>query len=159
MRDRSCRGLCDEYLGRLTPWVPAAEVEVKEGRDGTPQQVADAEAERLLAALPAPSMVVALDERGEQRSSEELAQFLRDHRDGGTKDLRFVVGGAWGLAPSVLRRAGFRWSLGRLTLPHELARVVLWEQLYRGWTILQGAPYHHGGSVGGGPRSGAAHDG
>lgn len=86
-------------------------------------------------------MVVALTRRGSGWSSEETARRLGRWRDGG-RDLAFLIGGSLGLSDEVLTAAEASWSLGPLTLPHELARVLVLEQLYRAATILHGHPYH-----------------
>jgi 23S rRNA (pseudouridine1915-N3)-methyltransferase len=86
--------------------------------------------------------VWALDERGKQLSSEELAQTLKRAMDTGEAGITFVIGAADGLPAQVLEQASFRWSLGRLTLPHRLVRVILLEQLYRALSIIRGEPYH-----------------
>jgi 23S rRNA (pseudouridine1915-N3)-methyltransferase len=88
--------------------------------------------------------VVLLDSRGKQLSSEELARLIGDHQQRGTQQLLFAVGGADGFTPEARSAADIVFSLGRITLPHELARVVLLEQLYRAFTILAGHPYHSG---------------
>jgi 23S rRNA (pseudouridine1915-N3)-methyltransferase len=100
-----------------------------------------AEARRILELLGPRDYVVALDERGTQRTTLELARFLAE-RLGSGQDLAFVIGGPDGLADEVLERAHHRWSLSRLTLPHAMARVVLIEQLYRAASVLAGHPYH-----------------
>lgn len=92
---------------------------------------------------PAPSLVL-LDSRGKQRSSEELAKFIDDHQARATPQLLFAVGGADGFTPEIRKLANFELSLGKMTLPHELARVILLEQVYRAFTILKGHPYHTG---------------
>ena len=91
-----------------------------------------------------PAYVVLLDSRGQQLSSEEFAGRLGDLRDGGTQRLVLAIGPADGWSAAALQRAGLLFSLGRITLPHQLARVVLAEQVYRGLTILAGHPYHSG---------------
>ena len=88
--------------------------------------------------------LVLLDARGRQLSSEQLAEFLQQHQDRGTPELLFAVGGPDGFSGAARQRAAFQLSLGKMTLPHELARVILLEQLYRGFTILKGHPYHLG---------------
>jgi 23S rRNA (pseudouridine1915-N3)-methyltransferase len=99
------------------------------------------EGEGLLARLREGEFVVALDERGRELSTRELATWLAARqRDG--RDVAFLIGGPDGLAPGVRERCDFQWSLSRLTLPHALVRVVLAEQLYRAHTILTGHPYH-----------------
>jgi len=100
-----------------------------------------AEAQRILTLLAPRDFVVALDERGSERSTVELSHWLEQRRASG-RDLAFIIGGPDGLAEEVLARGDFRWSLSRLTLPHGLVRVVLAEQIYRAATLLAGYPYH-----------------
>jgi 23S rRNA (pseudouridine1915-N3)-methyltransferase len=89
-------------------------------------------------------VLVLLDSKGKQLSSEELAALLRDHQDRGTQELIFAIGPADGWSTVARQRADATLSLGKMTLSHELARVVMLEQLYRGFTILAGHPYHSG---------------
>ena len=89
-------------------------------------------------------VLVALDSRGKQFSSEELADFVRQHQERGTQELIFAVGPADGWTAAALTLAQQTLSLGKITLPHELARVVLAEQIYRAFTILNHHPYHGG---------------
>ena len=95
----------------------------------------------LLKALQEPAYVVALDERGQQWSSAQLAEQL-EYWQGNQPRVVFLIGGADGLAESCKQRADKLWSLSALTLPHALVRVVLAEQIYRAWTLVQGHPYH-----------------
>jgi 23S rRNA (pseudouridine1915-N3)-methyltransferase len=88
--------------------------------------------------------LVLLDSRGKQFSSEELAEFLRQRQESSSQPLVFAIGGADGFSVETRKSAGFILSLGKMTLPHELARVVLLEQIYRAYTILSGHPYHSG---------------
>lgn len=99
------------------------------------------EGERLLAKLRAREFAVALDERGRELSTSELAQWVAARRRD-ARDVAFLIGGPGGLAGPVKERCDFAWSLSRLTLPHALVRVVLAEQLYRAHTMLAGHPYH-----------------
>lgn len=99
------------------------------------------EGERLLAALPKSAHVVAMDERGAEWSSMQLAEQLGHWQQSGN-DIALLIGGPDGLAPEILAAARQRWSLSRLTLPHGLVRVVLAEQIYRAHSILEGHPYH-----------------
>jgi 23S rRNA (pseudouridine1915-N3)-methyltransferase len=108
---------------------------------GAAQAAMSAEAQRILALLAPRDFVVALDERGSERSTAELSHWLEQRRASG-QDLAFAVGGPDGLAGEVLARADLRWSLSRLTLPHGLVRVLLAEQIYRAGTLLAGHPYH-----------------
>jgi 23S rRNA (pseudouridine1915-N3)-methyltransferase len=100
-----------------------------------------AEAQRILSLLAPRDFVVALDERGSERTTVELSHWLEQRRASG-QDLAFIIGGPDGLSEQVLARGHFRWSLSRLTLPHGLVRVVLAEQLYRAATLLARHPYH-----------------
>ena len=118
------------------------ELEVREaGRASTAELRRTEEAARLTRAVPTGARLIVLDRGGSSWSSEELAQRLERWRDQGSA-LALVIGGAFGLAPEFVTRAAERWSLGPLTLPHELARVIVLEQWYRAWTILRGEPYH-----------------
>jgi 23S rRNA (pseudouridine1915-N3)-methyltransferase len=138
------REACDDYLRRLGRYARVAEAEVREAsRAPTVQAQREDEAERLRARLPGGGTVVALAREGAPWTSEELARRVDGWRVAG-RPLAFVLGGSHGLSPGFLASASVRWSLGPLTLPHELARVVVVEQLYRAFTILRGEPYHKG---------------
>jgi 23S rRNA (pseudouridine1915-N3)-methyltransferase len=102
------------------------------------------EAGTILAQLTKNDYLIALDERGRQMSSEGLAQFIQDRANDSNKNLIFLIGGAYGLDEAILTRADNRWSLSQLTLPHQLVRLLLAEQLYRACTILRNEKYHHG---------------
>jgi 23S rRNA (pseudouridine1915-N3)-methyltransferase len=136
------RAMCDEYLGRLRRYGPMVEREVRAAeRAASPALRRREEAARLVGAVPERALIVALDRGGSAWTSEELARRLARWREGGVP-LALMIGGAFGLDPELLGGAAVRWSLGPLTLPHELARVVVVEQMYRAWTILRGEPYH-----------------
>lgn len=133
-----------EYRKRLSHELPLELVELKPGNRGKGRDDARAVQEEgvaILATLSADCHVVALDGGGKTWSSEELAAQLGKWRMDG-RDLAFVIGGPDGHAAEVLARADQRWSLGPLTLPHMLVRLVLAEQLYRATTINAGHPYH-----------------
>lgn len=133
-----------EYRKRLTHWLPLELVEVAPGLRGKgrdPQRAMLDEGARVLAALPRQAWVVTLDGRGKPWSSEQLARRLEAWRGQG-RDLAFVIGGPEGHAPDVLAAAAESWSLGPLTLPHMLVRLVLAEQLYRAASMLANHPYH-----------------
>ena len=140
----SFRAACDDYLRRLGRYLKVREVEVREAsRAPTVDWQRAKEGERLLAKRPAGARLVTLARQGTAWSSEELArQVERWQREARTVAL--VIGGSHGLPADLLAAASDRWSLGPLTLPHELARVVVAEQLYRACTILRGEPYHKG---------------
>jgi 23S rRNA (pseudouridine1915-N3)-methyltransferase len=133
-----------DYARRLPPDLPMSLVQIKPGHRAAGEDGARArqiEAERIFAALPAGSSLVALDERGTQLTTRELADWLAGWMREGISPA-FVVGGADGLDASVKTRAARTLGLSRLTLPHALARVVLAEQLYRAVCILRNHPYH-----------------
>jgi 23S rRNA (pseudouridine1915-N3)-methyltransferase len=140
----SYREACDDYLRRLGRHVTVRQVEVREAsRAPTAAAQRGEEAARLLARAPARARLVALTREGAAWSSEELSRRLeRWMRE--ARPVALAIGGSRGLAPDLIARAADRWSLGPLTLPHELARVVVAEQLYRAATILRGEPYHKG---------------
>lgn len=112
------------------------------GRDDA-ESVREAEAGRILARVPDGARVMALTRGGKPMSSRALSRWLTEAALHG-QDVALVIGGAWGLGPAVLERADRTLSLSALTLPHELARLVLAEQLYRAGTIARGEPYHKG---------------
>ena len=138
------RGACDDYLRRLGRYAKVAEVEVREAsRAPTVTVQQQEEAARLAERMPDGATVIALAREGSAWTSEELARRMEGWRMA-ARPLVFVLGGSRGLSPTFLTTASVRWSLGPLTLPHELARVVVAEQLYRAFTILRGEPYHKG---------------
>lgn len=133
-----------EYQKRLSHWLPLDMVEVAPGLRGKGRDAARAMADeggRVQAAIPRNAWVVALDGRGKSHTSEDLARRLESWRQQG-RDLAFLIGGPEGHAPEVLAATDERWSLGPLTLPHMLVRLVLAEQLYRACSLLANHPYH-----------------
>ena len=143
LKERHWREAAEEYLKRLGPYARVTMTEVPD-RDVTADEARalEAEAAALLKAIPDGATVVALEIGGRARTSEELASWLEALGTAGKSHVVFVVGGGAGLHPDVLARAGEHLSLGPLTLPHQLARVVLLEQLYRAFRIIKGEPYH-----------------
>jgi 23S rRNA (pseudouridine1915-N3)-methyltransferase len=138
------REACEDYITRLGSQLPISVIGIEPGRrsgGAAPARAVAREGERVLAALRREDYVVALDERGTEFSTRELTHWLGERMQEGL-DLAFVIGGPDGLAPAVLARSRLRWSLSRLTLPHQLARVVLAEQLYRAVSLLKHHPYH-----------------
>jgi 23S rRNA (pseudouridine1915-N3)-methyltransferase len=130
MKNAALRAVCDEYLDRLRHYTKVEEHEAKDGA-------------RVLGAVPEGTRLVALTRHGDEWSSVQLAEWTeRWEMDG--RDVAFAIGGADTLPDEVLRKAERLWSLSPLTLPHEVARVVLYEQLYRAHTIRRGEPYHRG---------------
>lgn len=133
-----------EYLKRLGPYADVHVVEVPDkdsGRGGIDRALAE-EGDAILRALAGSTYVVALDIQGRQLSSEQFAELFDSLALNGTSAVTFVTGGSHGLSRAVLDRADVRLSFGPMTLPHNLARIVLLEQVYRAFRILRGQPYH-----------------
>lgn len=139
-RESPTRALFDDYAARLPYRLTVREVTLRGAV--APDQARRREGEALLAAVPEGAVIVALDEGGEALSSEALARRLGAWREGGVRDIAFLIGGADGLDRGVLARAGLVLSLGPMTWPHLLVRALVAEQLYRAETILAGHPYH-----------------
>jgi len=135
------RAAADEYLRRLKRYAKVREVEIRESRSGTPAEGRRRDAAGLAERLPATATLVALARNGAPWSSPELARRLEGWQQRG-RPIAFALGGSYGLAADFLNEADERWSLGPGTLPHELARVVALEQLYRAFKIMRGEPYH-----------------
>lgn len=139
-RDARMRALIEDYAGRLSHFVRCEVTELKEpGR--TDKTGIDKETKRISDALRSGSLTVLLDPAGTEWTSHELAAQVKSWEGNGVKEVAFVIGGPNGLGPELLARADKRWSLSRLTLTHEMARVLLFEQLYRAFTIVHGLPY------------------
>ena len=107
------------------------------------EEIKKAEAQSILNVLQKDDQLVALDERGKQMSSPELATFIQQKANESTRNIIFLIGGAYGLHDSVLNRASFKWSLSKLVFPHQLVRLILAEQVYRACTITRNEKYHH----------------
>jgi 23S rRNA (pseudouridine1915-N3)-methyltransferase len=134
-KEPAIQSLSDEYLKRISRYVESTGVAVKDEAAVLALARGDRQKER--------HKLVLLDSRGKQLSSEELADFLRREQEQ-PLPLLFGIGAADGFSTEARGQAGFTLSLGRMTLPHELARVVLLEQVYRAFTILKNHPYHLG---------------
>lgn len=135
----------EDYAKRLRRYFPVNIIEVAEEdmNRRSYKDVLAAEGERILKRLPKEAYVISLDrEKGKQHPSERLALKLEDLGASGRSHVAFVIGGPLGLSPDVLRRSNELWSLGSITLPHALARVVLLEQLYRAAKIHRNEKYH-----------------
>ena len=142
-RDAALAAAIRDYEGRATRYWPLEVHEVREepARNAPADHVREREAARLTAKLPAAAHVVACDLGGTSMTSEEFAQWLQRRRELAA-DIAFVIGGALGLGAAFRGRGTMRLALAPWTLPHELARLVLAEQLYRAGTIVRGEPYH-----------------
>lgn len=133
-----------EFARRLPPECALRLTEVpagKRSKNADIPRLVEREGERLLAAVPAGALVIALDVLGSGWNTAQLAGRLAQWLQGG-RDVALLVGGPDGLAPACLERAELCWSLSPLTLPHALVRVIVAEQIYRAWSICRGHPYH-----------------
>ena len=143
LKERFWREAADEYLKRLGPYATVRVIEIDDRDSGRDEVRALAEeGADVLRAIPEGAHVVSLEIGGKQLSSEAFAARLDALALDGRSNVAFVVGGSVGLSESVRRRADERLSLGAMTLPHNLARVVLLEQVYRAFRISRGEPYH-----------------
>ena len=142
-RDPALAAAIHEFEGRAARYWPLEIHEVRgEPAKSVPTDlVREREGERLARVLPAPAYVVACDSRGTSKTSEEFSAWLQAERERG-RDVAFVIGGAFGLSAAVRARARTQLAMAPWTLPHELARLVLAEQLYRAGTIVRREPYH-----------------
>jgi 23S rRNA (pseudouridine1915-N3)-methyltransferase len=141
-KNEHVRALVDDYLQRLGRFVRCEVTELRESASGDERAVVEEEGKRIAGALGAGGVTVLLDVEGRREwSSQELAAQVERWQLDGRKEIAFVIGGHLGVAPELKAKADVRWSLSRLTLTHEMARVVLVEQLYRAYTIIHGLPY------------------
>ncbi len=136
------QALYDDYAGRLSWPIELKEIKPKSALPAASARLEEGRA--ILGALPKDTQLIALDRMGEALGSEALASRLRNWQDGGLKTLGFAIGGAEGLDEAVLQAVRLKISLGAMTWPHLLARVMLVEQLYRAASIIAGHPYHRG---------------
>ncbi|HSE98334.1 MAG TPA: 23S rRNA (pseudouridine(1915)-N(3))-methyltransferase RlmH [Blastocatellia bacterium] len=137
------RELVEDYLGRVKKFARVIVSELRDRDEGgaDARRVIEKEGDALLSAIEQDPFVVLLDERGREMESRELAGFLEKHRMDGTRQITFVIGGHLGVSERVRERADFTLALSRMTLTHEMARVLLVEQIYRAFAILHGLPY------------------
>ncbi len=133
----------DEYAGRIRRYAPLEIGEAREEKGAAAAVMRTRESERLAKLLPKNARLILLDERGEEMTSPEFASYLGRNRDGGVGELAFIIGGAYGIADDLRARAAGSLALSRLTFTHQMVRLFLLEQIYRGFTILNGEGYHH----------------
>ena len=139
-KDARLKALIDDYSDRLSHFVRCDVVELRE-ESRNDQAGIDKETSRISDALRPGALKIVLDPAGVEWTSHELAEQVRKWEGTGIKEVAFIVGGPKGLSPELISRADKRWSLSRLTLTHEMARVLLFEQLYRAYTIVHNLPY------------------
>ncbi len=108
-----------------------------------PSQIKKDEAAQIINCIKQDDVLIALDEKGKQWTSPELAKFIQEKADNGSKQIIFLIGGAYGMDESVLKKCHYRWSLSKLVFPHQIVRLILAEQVYRACTIMRNEKYHH----------------
>ena len=138
-----------EYTKRLGAYckleiieLPEEKIEEKNASDAVVKKALDKEGKAILSNVRKGAAIVAMCIEGRQISSDELAQFLADRANSGAGDVAFVIGSSHGLSDEVKKAAALKFSMGRITMPHQLARLVLTEQIYRACTINAGMKYH-----------------
>jgi len=139
-KDEHLRALVAEYLKRLQRFVRCEVIETREVA-GSNSAGVQKESQRMLDAIPANSLMVLLDLQGREWTSHQLADEVRGWENDSVKEVAIVIGGQDGFSSEVAERANQRWRLSRLTLTHEMARVLVLEQVYRAYTINRGLPY------------------
>jgi 23S rRNA (pseudouridine1915-N3)-methyltransferase len=136
----------EDFTKRVSKYFPVEWVIVAPPKNAAALSEKDLkkkEGEIILQLIKKEDYLVALDERGKQLSSETLAQFIQARANESTKNIVFLIGGAFGIDEMALKRCDYKWSLSQLTFPHQLVRLILAEQLYRACSILRNEKYHH----------------
>ena len=136
----------DIYVSRLKHYIPFSVVEIPELKNVsalTRDQIKTREGELILKNIRPTDDVILLDERGKEYSSTELAKIIQDKLSYGSRDIVYVIGGAYGFSDQVYKRADSKLSLSRMTFSHQMVRAIFAEQIYRAFTIMRGEPYHH----------------
>lgn len=148
LKEKYLRDGCDEYIKRIGAFCSLNMVEINEEKisdNPSPAQietVIQKEGERILAKIPSGAYVVPMCIEGKQLSSEELSQMIEKNSVQGTSRFVFIIGGSYGLSDEVKKRASFKLSMSKMTFPHQLARMMLLEQLYRAFSISNNGKYH-----------------
>lgn len=145
LQDRYLKEGIDTYRDRISRYSQIESVEVEDEAvtaKADRNKIKDKEADRILKRVSPDSLLVALDEKGKGLSSEGLAGFIQKAMDSGTKEISFVAGGSLGLGEKVRERADLVLSLSPMTFTHQMVRVIIFEQIYRAFTIIKGEPYH-----------------
>jgi len=140
-KDARLRALAEDYLTRLSHFVRCEVAELRESKGSNGKAGIEKDSKRISDALHEGTVIVLLDPEGVQLTSEQLARQVQRWNNEGTREVSFIIGGPLGVSKQLATAAVKRWSLSRLTLTHEIARVLLLEQLYRAYTIIHGLPY------------------
>lgn len=144
--ERYWQDAIEEYMKRLRKYSPFELIEIPDIRNTksmTEQQIKQAEGENILRTLNSDDYVTLLDDKGQQHTSLQFAEWYQQRMSSGIKRLVFIVGGPYGFSQDIYKRANSKLSLSRLTFSHQLVRPIFLEQLYRAQTILHNEPYHH----------------
>ncbi|KAK9806742.1 hypothetical protein WJX72_001104 [[Myrmecia] bisecta] len=144
-QDQAAEALAGEWAAKVRRYTPLTQLQLKPNpkKASSPEVAVIAEGERVLKATAGQDYVVVLDERGRNLTSEGMADLLAQASERGASGLTFCIGGPFGHSPAVRQRGNDTIKLSSMVLNHQIANLVLLEQLYRGWTILRGEPYHH----------------
>lgn len=137
-----------EYSKRLSRYCKLKIIEVTD--ESAPENLSEKEIEiikekegkRILSKISNNSYIISLDIKGKNFSSEEFSKKIEDITLGGTNDITFIIGGSLGLSEEILNKSNFKLSFSKMTFPHQLMRIILLEQIYRGFRIMKGEPYH-----------------
>jgi 23S rRNA (pseudouridine1915-N3)-methyltransferase len=148
LKEKYLREALDEYTKRLSRYAKISIVELQDEK--TPENASEKEEEmikkvegdKIIKSIDEGSYVVALDLNGKMLSSVEFSSFISDLGVQGRSSINFIIGGSLGLSPEVLNRADYKLCFSKMTFPHQLFRVMLLEQIYRGFRIMKGEPYH-----------------
>ena len=136
IKEPSLRACIDEYAARIKRYADYEEHEIKESQ-------AKRILENFRKRIPKNATTIALEVHGQHQNSTQFSQWLQKHADHGTRDIAFLIGGAYGLDPIISQEAQLKLSLSQMTLPHRLCRLVLVEQIYRAFSLAKGEPYAH----------------
>jgi len=131
------------FTKRISHYYPVEWKIFSSSKSTSTDEVKKNESTQLLSSIQKDDIVVGLDENGKQWSSDELAVFIQQRANNSTKNLIFIIGGAYGLHEAILKRCDYKWSLSKLVFPHQLVRLILSEQVYRACTIIRNEKYHH----------------
>ena len=148
IKEKFFKDAIDEYSKRLMRYCRLNIVEVADemtpdgASDAQVDQILTKEADRIISKIPSGAHVMTLEIKGKEFSSEDLASHIETLGTGGVSHIVFVIGGSWGLHRTVTHRADTHLSFSRMTFPHQLMRVILLEQIYRSYRIINGEPYH-----------------
>ncbi|SHI98520.1 23S rRNA (pseudouridine1915-N3)-methyltransferase [Clostridium amylolyticum] len=148
LKEKYLKQAVEEYSKRLQRYCKLDIIELNDEKtpdNASPkeeQQIKEKEGQAILKAIKDNSFVIALDLKGKMLSSEEFASFIQDSNTRGISNFTFVIGGSLGLSQEIINRANYKLCFSKMTFPHQLFRVMLLEQIYRGFRIIGGEPYH-----------------